>query len=338
MCNINLTSRTSLTHNHDHLAPPAPSNRLPFHPVMSYSPTNSQSEFNRYLYATQPQELELPQRRFQAALYETQLSPEIAAHDDFGDFPASSDGLGPYPFSRAEARSHLTRSSSAYPPFVCDHAQAELSDEGFAAFTPAAQMAASPGVDLRLGNCYATHASNGYREGFGIPSLSSRGPYEFGAPAFPHTKNDACASGAASFYTQTCPTALWPSPEAGWSSSPTPSFTATDAFRRQSPEKEAEALDSARVNGPGRVARRAVGSAALTDASLRRRRRKTYRGAHLRICPHCGHTFTRTNNLKDHIRRHENKLAFKCPERGCNGAFNTMNDLKSHLQRMHRRS
>ena len=37
----------------------------------------------------------------------------------------------------------------------------------------------------------------------------------------------------------------------------------------------------------------------------------------------------------DHMRRHADELAYKCPARGCNSAFNTENDMKSHRRRMH---
>ncbi|KAL1716629.1 hypothetical protein EV715DRAFT_274842 [Schizophyllum commune] len=298
---------------------------------MSYTSTNSQSDFNQYLYASQLQEPQLRQRSVTAALYATQLQPEIAAHDDLRGFPPSLNGLWQCPSFQSVDGSHLLiRSSSAHSPIVCPQARAEFSDADFAPFMPATQLtAAALGVDLRLGSCQDTQAFNGHRDGSGIPSPSSRGSYEFDMP---HTRSDDYAPGAGSFYTAACPAALWPSPEAVQPSFPTPNVTATDVLRVQCRGKEEETLHA---NKPGRVARRAVGSAAQTDASLRRRSKKSREAHRGRVCPECGHTFTRTHNFKDHMRRHANELEFKCPARECNAAFNTENDMKSHRRRMH---
>lgn len=67
---------------------------------------------------------------------------------------------------------------------------------------------------------------------------------------------------------------------------------------RGSREKEEKALHITRANRPCRRARRAVGSAAQTDASLRRRRKKDGEAHLKRICQECGRSFTRTHNLK----------------------------------------
>ncbi|KAI4527447.1 hypothetical protein K525DRAFT_264154 [Schizophyllum commune Loenen D] len=200
---------------------------------MSYTSTNSQFDFDEYLYAPQLQEPQLRQRSVTAALYATQLQPEIAAHDDLRGFPPSLNGLWPCPSFQSVDGSHLlVRSSSAHSPIVCPQARAEFSDADFAPFMPATQLtAAAPGVDLRLGSCQDTQVFNGHRDGSGIPSPSSRGSYEFDMP---HTRSDDYASGAGSFYTAACPAALWPSPEAVQPSFPTPNVTATDVLRMQS--------------------------------------------------------------------------------------------------------
>ena len=78
---------------------------------MSYTATNSQSDFNQYLYASQLQEPQMRQRNVTAALYATQLQPEIAAHDDLRGFPPSLNGLWPCPSFQSVNGSHLCASS-----------------------------------------------------------------------------------------------------------------------------------------------------------------------------------------------------------------------------------
>ena len=74
---------------------------------MSYTSTNSQSDFNQYLYALQLQEPQLRQHSVTAALYATQLQPEIAAHNDLRGFPPSLNGLWPCPSIQSVDGSHL---------------------------------------------------------------------------------------------------------------------------------------------------------------------------------------------------------------------------------------
>ncbi|TRM58156.1 hypothetical protein BD626DRAFT_634235 [Schizophyllum amplum] len=80
--------------------------------------------------------------------------------------------------------------------------------------------------------------------------------------------------------------------------------------------------------------RQVVGSEAQTEASLRRRR-TILEPVPARTCTTCSKTFTRVNNCKDHVLRHENQRRFVCPSGGCAARFNTNGDLALHAKRMH---
>ena len=70
------------------------------------------------------------------------------------------------------------------------------------------------------------------------------------------------------------------------------------------------------------------------------------------MCPSCSCTFTIKKNLRgmsrcssfpaskpklpDHIKRHENKMAYACPATGCGQRYNTPADLRLHRYCMHR--
>ncbi|KAL1678147.1 hypothetical protein EV122DRAFT_212506 [Schizophyllum commune] len=79
---------------------------------------------------------------------------------------------------------------------------------------------------------------------------------------------------------------------------------------------------------------RDVGSAAHTNASIRRRRSCHEPGAP-HTCPKCRKSFPRAHNLHDHIRRHKDEGKFRCSKPGCSSRFNVRNGLRSHLQRIH---
>ncbi|KAI4524807.1 hypothetical protein K525DRAFT_360742 [Schizophyllum commune Loenen D] len=79
---------------------------------------------------------------------------------------------------------------------------------------------------------------------------------------------------------------------------------------------------------------RDVGSAAHTNASIRRRRSWHEPGAP-HTCPKCRKSFTRAHNLHDHIRRHKDEGKFRCSKPGCSSRFNVRNGLRTHLQRIH---
>ncbi|KAI5831153.1 hypothetical protein K523DRAFT_301103 [Schizophyllum commune Tattone D] len=79
---------------------------------------------------------------------------------------------------------------------------------------------------------------------------------------------------------------------------------------------------------------RDVGSAAHTNASIRRRQSCHEPGASY-TCPKCRKSFTRAHNLHDHIRRHKDEGKFRCSKPGCSSRFDTRNGLRSHLQRVH---
>lgn len=61
----------------------------------------------------------------------------------------------------------------------------------------------------------------------------------------------------------------------------------------------------------------------------------TGRWAQLFVCSHvgCTRTFTRWQNLFDHLRVHTNEQPYQCTIQGCSKAFTQHSNLKTHLKR-----
>ncbi|TRM64491.1 hypothetical protein BD626DRAFT_492009 [Schizophyllum amplum] len=154
---------------------------------------------------------------------------------------------------------------------------------------------------------------------FPFPASTSSMPAPSISPILDTTLLDAAPTSASSNSRSASPTSQQRSSGASATHSPRASAT-------RSPESTTRRPSGSPASHLS-VARPQVTTGAIARASSKRRCREVWSNSDIR-CPHCGSTFTKRHNLRNHIRSHLDLREYVCEY--CQAAFNNPGGLYRH--------